>query len=382
MKLMTLHLAYVSIMLAPFDEGGPGTVGYYILKEFMDISEISVNLIVGDSTKEDNIVAEFGDRFQKIVRIPRERTMHNYVSLLTRKAREVWKAFDSVDIVHINNFWFLRNFYFPLLASFRLTPSVFTWHGDSQRVFYGEKAESAKRLALYAAFYLQKRLLSKVIVNSEFMRRGISKYFDAHSICLIRNGVQIDDIAKAETVDLEGDVKLLFVGKLDPIKGVDLLLEAFSALKNSTSKDIRLYMAGTGTHESTYRSLASRLHIKNKVHFLGHIPLSKCYSLYKSCSILILPSRFESAPMTLLEGIAAGIPIVTTSVGGVPEIMKNGRNGFLTRPDPSEIAQKIRFLIAHPEVCERISKNNLIDAGKYSWRNIALEHLNLYKSLI
>jgi glycosyltransferase involved in cell wall biosynthesis len=378
---MTLNLAYISLMLAPFDEGGPGTVAYHILKEFVDMPDIAVTLIVGDSPSEEDIIDVYGDRFQKIVRIPRGRTSHNYANLLTGKAKEVWKALDGVDIVHINNIWILRNFYFPLFSSLRLKPTVFTWHGTSQEVFYGEKGQMAKYVAYYSTFSIHKRLWSKVIVNSEFMRTLVSRYYNAKRICLIRNGVQIDQIRKAKKVQLEGEVKLLFVGKLISLKGVDLLLKAFSDLKNSTSTDIRLYIAGTGTHEPMYKSLASQLGVEKQVHFLGHLPLSECYSLYRSCSMLVLPSRFESAPMTLLEGLAAGIPIVATNVGGIPEIVEDGRNGFLTRPDSSEIAEKIRFLIAHPEDCERISRNNLEDAGKYSWRNIALAHIDLYKSL-
>ncbi len=213
------------------------------------------------------------------------------------------------------------------------------------------------------------------------MKTKLSKTLDKEKICLIYNGIDYDKIEKAPKLDLEGDIKLLFVGRIEPPKGLNLLLKALSILKKSSKKKIRLYIAGSGTHEADYKSLATSLKVDKYTQFLGHLPLDECYSLYKSCDMLILPSRMESCPMTLLEALGSGIPIIATHVGGIPEIVENNRNGLLVRYNSLEVAQKIKFLIDHPEVREQISKNNLIDANSYSWQGIAQEYIDLYKSI-
>jgi len=220
-------------------------------------------------------------------------------------------------------------------------------------------------------------------VNSLFVKKAVlEKGIGENRIRLIRNGIDFDGIENAPRVNLEGDIKLLFVGAIKYVKGVDLLLEALSLLKPTTRKKTKLYVVGSGPREEEYKSLATSLKVDRHVKFLGHLPLDKCYSLYKSCDMLVFPSRFEGFPMTLLEALGSGLPIIATNVGGTPEIVKDGRNGLLVESDALEIAQKIQFLIDHPEDRKRISRNNLTDAEEYSWKILAQQYLLLYKSLI
>jgi glycosyltransferase involved in cell wall biosynthesis len=369
-------------MLAPFDQGGPGTVAHYILKEFTKMKNIEISLVVNDSASEKEIIEIFGNRFNNIIRIANDRSNFEYFKLMTKGAKETWKIINDNDIIHINSIWTLRGFYIPPFASLLRKPLLYTWHGLSEKHYFGENNQSIKKIAHSADFALTNSLWSRVIVNSGFMQKYVSQFYDANRIRLIPNGVKINEIRNAKKTSLEGEISLLFVGKLIPIKGLDLLLEAFSILKRSTTKDVRLYIAGTGSHESEYRSLASRLNIEKWVNFLGQVPLSECYSLFKSCSIYVIPSRFESASMALLEGMAAGAPIVATDTGGNGEIAKSMRNCLLTKIEPQDIAEKITFLIDSPNERKTFSENNIKDSESYSWENIASSHVDLYNSLI
>jgi glycosyltransferase involved in cell wall biosynthesis len=228
---------------------------------------------------------------------------------------------------------------------------------------------------------LNRNIAKKVVVNSGFMRQYAATSINPEKICLIRNGVALNEVRSAARRTLDGEVNLLYVGRLNPLKGLDLLLEAFAKIKKTTTKDVRLYVAGSGSFESDYRQMASELHIDKWVTFLGRVPINECYTLFRSCSIFVSPSRFDSAPMAVLEGMAAGAPIVATNAGGTPEIAKNMRNCLLVKKTSEELAEKISYLIARPDECERLSANNLEDAEKYSWQNIASEHTKLYSSL-
>lgn len=380
-----LRIAYVTMKLAPFNEGGPAAVAHSLLKNLMKIRDVSITLIVGNSATENDIVTTFGDRFENIVRIPLERShMYNMYDHV-RKMKEVWLAFDHVDLVHVNLLFSFRNFYLPFFAFLKRKSSICTVHSVDEfeilDVFHKQKALAVKVSILRAIRNSHRFLWSRIVVNSKYVKTELSKTFGKEKICLIRNGIDYNKIQKAPKLDLEGDIKLLFVGRIEPPKGLNLLLKALSLLKKSSRKKVRLYIAGSGTHEADYKSLATSLKVHKYAKFLGHLPLDECYSLYKSCDMFILPSRTESCPMTLLEALGSGIPIIATNVGGISEIVKNNRNGLLVGFNSLEIAQKIKFLIDHPEVREQISKNNLIDANKYSWQKIVQQYLDLYKSI-
>jgi glycosyltransferase involved in cell wall biosynthesis len=377
-----MKLCYISTMLAPFNAGGPGTVANYLLKEFIKHPNLEITLICNNSASEEEIINEFGDKFTKIIRISEDENIPEYFKLMTKGAKQIWKVFNDNDIVHINSLWSLRGFYIGPFASLLRKPLILTWHGLSARHYFKEKNPLLKDIAYSTEFAISNALYSKIIVNSTYMHGYISKFQKEDKICLIRNGVNFGDMEKAGKRSLEGEISLLFVGKLIPIKGVDLLLEAVAILKKSTTKDIRLYLAGTGSHESYYRSLAFKLNISGSVIFLGYLPLSECYSLYKSCTIFVSSSRFESAPMAVLEGMAAGAPIVATTAGGTPEIAIHMRNCLLASKNSRDIAEKILYLIYHPDERARLSENNLIDIQQYSWPKIASSHLDLYSSLI
>jgi glycosyltransferase involved in cell wall biosynthesis len=375
-----MKLCYVSTMLAPFDDGGPGTVANYLLKEFVKNKNLEITLIINDRAQEQDVINEFGNKFSKIIRISEDENALQYFKLMTLGAKQIWKVINDNDIVHINSLWSLRGFYIGPIASVLRRPLILTWHGLSARHYFGQK--SLKSLAYSAEFSTENALYTRIIVNSNYMKSYVSNFYDHNKVCLIRNGVKINEIDSAKRVSLDGEVSLLFVGKLMPIKGVDILLKAFAIIRKLTDKDVRLYLAGTGSEEANYQAMASQLHIEKWVTFLGHIPLNECYSLYKSCSIFVSSSRFESAPMAVLEGMGAGAPIVATDTGGTPEIALHMRNCLLSNKDPQDLAEKILQLISNANLRGQMSENNLEDSKKYSWPSIASAHVELYSSLL
>ena len=137
-------------MLAPFDEGGPGTVAYHLLKELSNVKRIRLTLVVSDSVDESALRDQLGPNVQEIIRIPKECSVQSYAKLFTTKATDIWKALSSVDLVHVNNYWPLRNFYFPLFAASKSLPLIYTCHGISMDPYQGENGQSVKKLAMNA----------------------------------------------------------------------------------------------------------------------------------------------------------------------------------------------------------------------------------------
>jgi N-acetyl-alpha-D-glucosaminyl L-malate synthase BshA len=144
---------------------------------------------------------------------------------------------------------------------------------------------------------------------------------------------------KVKDKRLERQVVLIHVSNFRPVKRVNDLVEAMGiAVKES--EDIRLVLVGDGPERHRVELLVDKLGLRRNVLLTGYrmdIP-----NLLRCSDALILCSDTESAPLTLLEGMSSGLPVIATSVGGIPEMVLDGRSGFLVSPrSPEDLAEKI-----------------------------------------
>lgn len=120
-----------------------------------------------------------------------------------------------------------------------------------------------------------------------------------------------------------------YVGKLEQWKGVEDLIEIFRNV-NRELKDVKFQIVGNG-------SMAEKVRKESiPIHLTGHIPHNAMPALYQNSAISVLPSFMEGAPTTCMESLACGVPCVATSVGDTPEIIKNGKSGYLLEPGNTE----------------------------------------------
>jgi glycosyltransferase involved in cell wall biosynthesis len=145
---------------------------------------------------------------------------------------------------------------------------------------------------------------------------------------------------------------LLFVGGLHHRKGADVLFRAVASLPPS---GFRLLVCGEGESEDDLRALAAELGVSDRVRFLGYcrdVP-----GLMAAADLFVLPSRWEGCPMVILEAMAAGLPIVATAVGGVPELIRDGQEGLLVPPDDAvTLAGAIHELLNDPARARRLGR--------------------------
>ena len=159
---------------------------------------------------------------------------------------------------------------------------------------------------------------------------------------LIPNGVDLDVFHPAGGASKGRPFpQLLAVGNLKPEKGFLTLLEAIKILKSEYS-DIRVSIVGDGSEESRLRRKCSELGILRDISFVGTIPYSKMPAYYRHAGVLCLTSLREGCPNVVMEALASGIPVAATPVGGVPELIHDGVNGFLAKShSPEAIAGAI-----------------------------------------
>jgi glycosyltransferase involved in cell wall biosynthesis len=169
---------------------------------------------------------------------------------------------------------------------------------------------------------------------------------------------------------------ILYVGRFSPEKGVNILVEAFSKIKN---KSARLLLAG-GTKEEYEAVMGDTLpaSLEGKVKFLGFLSLNKVYELFASCAFFVVPSIwYENQPNSVLEGMRFGKPALVSKLGSLQEMVVEGDTGFLFEPGNSDdLADKMDHLLADPESMGRIGQNAFNYVKKYHSKEDHLARLN------
>lgn len=211
------------------------------------------------------------------------------------------------------------------------------------------------------------------------------------NIFLIPNGVDLNKFRipdhKLQTnfeFNSLGDNTVITVSRLVPKNGVSDLVKAFHILNTKYNiLNTKLLIIGSGPQREELYNLTNDLGIKDKIEFVGGISNEKICDYLASASVFVRPSLSEGLGTAFLEAMAAGLPVVATPVGGIPDFLKDGETGLFCRVgDPDDIADKIKTLLIDDNL-----KNKLILNGrklveeKYSWDKVAEEFREIYDAI-
>ena len=237
---------------------------------------------------------------------------------------------------------------------------------------------SAKRILTLQT--LNRSLLKSPIIRAAHKVTAISTPLQkiaedcgANNVALIPNGIDLDRVVAFQKVS----GRILFVGRLEPMKGVDTLLHAFAKVRGD---GIHLRIVGDGSQRQKLESLALELGITDRVTFVGYVPVEHVYEEFAKAEIFCGLSRSEALGNVFLEAQASGCAVIGTNVGGIPDIVKHGETGLLVSPDDVDAAaQAMQSLIEDPLLRERLSTNTSF--VMYDWRTISRQYANVYYSV-
>jgi glycosyltransferase involved in cell wall biosynthesis len=165
----------------------------------------------------------------------------------------------------------------------------------------------------------------------------------AHTV--VHNGIWADEFKPATPATDATD--FLFVGEMRDYKGVDILIRALALLPGTT-----LTLVGDGPSMEEYKDLARSLGLEKRTRFKGRLPMCEATDLGR---IMVLPSRFESFPYVVLETAAASLPLITTAVGGIPEVVP--RKMLCDPLTAEELARRMKALLADPTAMAKEGKD-------------------------
>ena len=231
----------------------------------------------------------------------------------------------------------------------------------------------------------------KIICPSPHLAKLVESHFfvDEQKICVVPNGIDLkafDEMTEYDSnilskYDLERNGYLLFMGRLDALKGVQHLIKAFRQIKKEYA-NLKLVIVGTGDFEGHLRNLASKT---DDVVFTGYVDsLGFKKLLYKNCLALVVPSLYEGLPMVILEAMAFSKAVIASDVGGIPLVVRHGKNGFLVKPGDSRDLEKfVRILLEDPDLSKNMgSFGRKLAEKKFTVDEMASATLRVYDSLV
>jgi len=225
--------------------------------------------------------------------------------------------------------------------------------------------------------------------SSYIARKAESLYHvSRNKISLIPFAIEIEKFEKAypsdirEKLGIQENPLVLYVGRLDPRKGVTYLLKAFYIVKKKIPR-AKLLIIGEGSLKRHLIRLAIRLGIKEDVIFYGKVARDLLPSIYKIADVCVVPSIYEPFGLVAIEALASGTPVVASAVGGLIDIIKHYENGVLVKPgDVHDLAGTIIKLLSDRELLNNIRRKIKILLGQYDYKLIARKTIDLYEKLV
>jgi glycosyltransferase involved in cell wall biosynthesis len=268
------------------------------------------------------------------------------------------------------SFW--RKAPFMAVALLLRWPVVFHLHGGGFREFYERECGPARR-ALVRFFLDRAECLVAVSASWEAWLRA---NFRARRVECVPNAVSLATPGAPQPAH-----RIAFVGRLTRDKGAYDLVEALALLR-AWEPAVRVELAGDGDVDSLVRHARS-FGVADRLLVRGWCTRPQLERMLSRAGLFVLPSHVEGLPMSLLEAMAAGCPVVATRVGGIPDVVDDGANGLLVPAgDPTALAAAIARLLAHPALGGRLARNARATVARNHAPAVAVQRIGrIYSSL-
>jgi len=175
----------------------------------------------------------------------------------------------------------------------------------------------------------------------------------------------------------------LYFGRIEHEKGIEILLKSFANV-HPKNPFLKLHLIGEGNYLDHSKKLSHKLNINNNIVFYGWKENDEVQKIMLGCDLCVLQSRIESFGLTIVEAMAAGIPVISATAGAIPEIIKDGETGLLVPSEDIEALTKAIFYALEnrdktqnmPKVAQKMVKE------KFSWDLSAKKFIEIYKSIL
>jgi 1,2-diacylglycerol 3-alpha-glucosyltransferase len=271
------------------------------------------------------------------------------------------------DIIHINNPGFIawtaisvaKDHYIPIIGTGHFMAENLTHYLRLPNQI--EKILNTSVWKAYAKFYgrlnlivsptpTAANLLKKLKVNAKI--EVISNGLDLKKFNPNNKGAYLK-----KRFNLPKKTIILYLGRVDKEKNIDVLIEALANLKNRN--DFHALIVGKGKEELKLKKMAQRLDVSDLVTFAGHLPKDDLPNIYRAADIFVMPGTAELQSLVTMEAMASGLPVVGANAVALPHLIKTSRNGYLFKPgNVNDLSAKLKLLLDSSEKRRKMGKKS------------------------
>ncbi len=355
----------------------------------------------GQATKDVRVNDKLRVNF---IRIPKTPIVKSFLFAASCN-RKLGKANDAYDVD-------ITNANLPLVPSFAVPATVgrahvstvhSTWQGEANAIRsepYSRLNANEKFMVSFTWFLrvFEERMMKrsrKLIAVSDFTRKELTQFYHipASKIRVIHNGV--DTVKFSPTSDKRhvkqelgfnpDEIAVVSVGRLYARKGLFTLIESIPAVVRKLPH-AKFIISGKGQSDEMAKLVqhAEHLGVRNSIVFTGYFPDAKLPKLYQAADVFAFSTFYEHHPFAVLEAMSSGLPVVTTRVGGIPETITDGQDGFICRPfDAQQFSERILYLLEHPGLAaEMATKARKTILNRFDWSIVVKDAVEVYDEVL
>ena len=361
-----------------------GGVGYYVSNLSRKLVERKNEVTVITRKRNSNENAQEFVEGICVRRVPYYPIYPFHASLLTLFISRLLKSLESeFDMVHIHSPWPLPvRTSLPIMTTVHTPMRVDARHHeifDLKSLF--EKMQSA---TVYPPMESELFTISrKITVVSQTVALELEEYgFNSPEIRVVKNGVDSRSFFPCKSKD-DNEEYVLYAGVLRARKGLfDLVQSASDVCK--IRPNTKFIICGAGPFRKRMERAVKKMGLTRQFVFLGYVSRDKLIHTFQNATVQVIPSHYEGLPTVLLEGMACGLPVVATDIGGNNEVINSGVNGFLVPPkSPNALAEAILRLLNDPWLRENLgiaARNTVL--MNYTWDKVTDIMTECYESII
>lgn len=233
--------------------------------------------------------------------------------------------------------------------------------------------ENKDRIRKIQKYLFRKGIVVPVAISKTIQESVVKEYgIDESKVPIVYNSIDLSRCIEKDTSKF--NYKFINIGRMTEQKNQVELIEIFSKIQRKYPKSI-LYIVGKGKLKEVIEKKISALKLKKSVVIIEN--LESCYKILNESDVFLMTSRFEGLPMTIIEALGTGLPVVTYNVGGIKDIITDGENGFIANTD-SEFLKDVEKLVENEKLRKILSQNELESSKKFNSRYMADEYLKIY----
>ena len=319
--------------------------------------------------------------------------MHNYIDLFTSNLiNYIDEQNLQYDLIY-SNYW-MSGIVGELISKKLKIPHIITFHTMGLTKRSVNYLENESDFRILNELDLIKKSDAIVVPTYQEKENLILNYKSENNIYIVSPGVDLEKFKSKNKFESRNKLGLsqtskilLSVGRIEPIKGYDVLINALSFLNISDDFDVRLLIIGGDSKSQNELDRLNSLKLKhglsNQVNFLGAIDHDELPIYFSAADIFVMPSAYETFGIAALEASACNLPVIAPQIGGLKSVVKHGQTGFLSvNKSPESLMHYLEILLKNKPLRELFGFNSRLHAMNYSWEKSSKDLISVFEDVL